>query len=105
MVIHWTKYALKDLNEFYKYSFKNNISNYIETLINDVGNLKTFPKLGHIYTYSHQYIIRKYICKEHIILYYVDGDIIHILVAVHHKQDINKKLNFIKHIIEIDIIN
>lgn len=104
MVIHWTKYALQDLNEFSKFSKKNNIQEYIEKLVKTVGNLKDFPRLGHIYTYSHQNIIRKYVHEEHIILYYVDGDIIHIVVAVHYKQDINKKLNFIKNIIETDII-
>ncbi|MCI9245624.1 MAG: type II toxin-antitoxin system RelE/ParE family toxin [Clostridia bacterium] len=104
MVIHWTKYALQDLKEFSEYSKKNNVQEYIEKLIKSVGNLKEFPKLGHIYTYSQQYIIRKYVHEEHIVLYYVDNNIIHILVAVHHKQDINKKLNFIKNIIETDIV-
>lgn len=99
MVIHWSKYALQDLKEFSQYSYKNNVSEYIENLIKDVGNLKSFPKLGHIYTYSQQCIIRKYVYQEHIILYYIDKDIIHILVAVHYKQDINKKLDFIKNIV------
>lgn len=103
MVIHWTKYALQDLNEFFKYSKKNNTIEYIENLAKSVGILKDFPKLGHIYTYSQQYIIRKYVHAEHIVLYYIDNDVIHIVVSVHYKQDINKKLNFIKNIIETDI--
>jgi len=105
MVIHWTKYALQDLKEFSKYSKKNNAYEYIENLVKNVGAaLRDFPRLGHIYTYAQQYIIRKYVYKEHIILYYLDNDIIHILVAVYHKQDINPKLNFIKRIVETDIM-
>lgn len=52
MVIHWTKYALQDLNDFFRYLQKNSTHKYWENLIVNVGNLKDFPKLGHIYTYS-----------------------------------------------------
>lgn len=104
MVIHWTKYALQDLNDFYVYSKKNNTYKYIEDLIKNVSTLKDFPKLGHVYTYTQHFIIRKYVYKEHIILYYVENNIIHILVSVHYKEDINKKISMIKNIIKSDII-
>lgn len=104
MVVRWNKYALQDLEKYAKYSKKSNISEYIESLVKNINNLKYSPRLGHIYTYSKQYIIRKYVYKEHTVLYCIDKDTIHILVVINHKQDINKKLKFIKSIIEKDII-
>lgn len=104
MVVRWNKYALQDLKEYSKYSKKANVYEYIENLVKNINTLKDSPNLGRIYTYAKQYIIRKYVYKEHIILYCVDKDTIHILVVVHHKQDITKKLEYIKSIIETDII-
>ena len=96
MVIQWTTSSVDDLKNFKNYSKSSNINLYISKLVRYTDNLIDQPKLGKIYLYTKGYIVRQLIYQKHKIFYYVDEDTIHILSVVHHKQNPQDKINFIK---------
>lgn len=96
MVIHWSNSAIQDLKDFKEYSLKNNINDYILELVQFVDILKEQQKLGKIFIYTNNTIVRQLIHNEHKIFYYVDKDTIHILSVIHHRQDIKRKIEYIK---------
>ena len=96
MVINWTNPAVKDLKEFRDYTLKTNPSDYIFKLIETVDLLTSNPKSGKIFFYSNKHIVRQLIYKEHRIPYYIDNETIHIIAVIHHKQDIKRKIKYIK---------
>lgn len=95
MVINWTRPAIRDLKDFKEYSLTNT-SDYILELTKNVNLLIEQPKLGKIFIYSNPHIIRQFIHKQHRIFYYLDNDTIYILAILHHKQNVTKKINYIK---------
>ena len=107
MVIKWTKPALSDLNNFKSISKKNNVSKYIKKLFEYSHQLADNPELGHPYKYFRKVIVRKLVYEEHSIFYIIDkkNNIIYILAVVHHRQDINKKLNAIATFLKKNIKN
>ena len=96
MVVRWHKTALEDLKDFFEVTKLYNPKDYIQKLVNYVNALTEQPNLGKIYLYIHGSIIRQLIYKEHKIFYYIDNNQINILTVVHHRQDINSKIEYIK---------
>lgn len=96
MVMHWSNSAIQDLKDFKEYSLKNNTDEYILELIHFVDILKEQPKIGKIFLYVSNTIIRQLIHNEHRIFYYIDTDVIHVLAVTHHRQDIERKIEYIK---------
>lgn len=98
MVVRWHKTAMNDLKEFFEVTKLNNPKDYIQQLISYVNNLSEQPNLGKIYLYIHGFIIRQLIYKDHKIFYYNDNENnqINVLSVVHYRQDIKKKINYIK---------
>ena len=96
MVVKWENNAIQDLKEFKSISQLSNVNNYILDIVNYVNTLSEYPKLGKIYLYIQGKIIRQLIYKEHKIFYYLDDEIIHVLTVIHHRQDTQTKINFVK---------
>lgn len=96
MVINWTNPAIQDLKDFKQYTLMSNTNDYISDLIDSVNLLTYQPKLGKIYFYTNNCIIRQLIHEQHRIFYYIDKNTIHIVAAIHHRQDVKKKIDFIK---------
>lgn len=98
MVIKWEKSAIQDLQEFHSITRKTYIETkkYILKLVQFASDLEELPNLGKIYTYVNGILIRKIIYKNHSIFYYVEGEIIHIIAVIHHKQNIKEKIKYIK---------
>lgn len=69
---------------------------YILRLVESTNLLTDYPKLGKIYFYNDGYTIRKLIHEKHIILYYINNDIIHIIAVIHHKQESKRRIDYIK---------
>lgn len=96
MVVKWEKASKQDLKDFKNYSKSSNINEYITMLVRYVDDLAEQPYLGKIYLYTKGYIVRQLIYEKHKIFYYIEGDIIHIVAVIHHKQDVREKIKFIK---------
>lgn len=96
MVVEWTTPAVQDLKDFRKITKMSNSSKYIFNLVNYVSLLSEQPHLGKIYFYTHNHIIRQLIYKQHRIFYYIDKNTIYILTVVHHRQNIQYKIKYIK---------
>lgn len=96
MQLHLTEYALQDLECFAKYTKKIEPYKYIDGLWKIITQLNFFPKLGKEYCYIKAHMLRKLVYKEHIIFYYIRDEIVYILAIVHHRQNINSKINIIK---------
>ena len=96
MVIIWSDSSINDLKEFKECSQKSDPNKYIFSLVDYVNNLPNHPRLGKIYSYINETIIRQLIYREHKIYYYIEEDSIHILSIVHHRQDMRTRINYIK---------
>lgn len=96
MVIIWSTSAINDLKDFKEYTKKSDSNEYILELINYADSLISNPRLGKIYSYVNETIIRQLIYKEHKIYYYIYDDNIHILALIHHRQDVKTRINYIK---------
>lgn len=96
MVINWTNPAIQDLKDFAVYTQMSNVTDYIICLVESVNLLTGQPKLGKIFTYTNKYIIRQLIHEKHRIFYYIDDNIINIIAIIHHKQDVKRKIDYIK---------
>ena len=96
MVVIWTTSAIEDLKEFKEYTQQSNSNVYIIELISYVDTLINNPRLGKIYSYINEIIVRQLIYREHKIYYYSEDDKIHILAVVHHRQDMKTRINYIK---------
>ena len=96
MVINWSSSAIDDLKEFKEYTKKSDSNKYILELIHYADNLITNPRLGKIYSYVNETIVRQLVYREHKIYYYIDDNKIHILTIVHHCQDMKTRINYIK---------
>ena len=96
MVVIWSTSAIGDLKEFKEYTQQSNSNAYILELISYVDTLIDNPRLGKIYSYINEIIIRQLIYREHKIYYYIEDDKIHILAIVHHRQDMKTRINYIK---------
>lgn len=100
MVVKWEKTSKEDLKDFKNYSKSSNVNEYITNMVKYVDDLSKNPYLGKIYLYTKGYIVRQLIHEKHKIYYYIDGDVIHIIAVVHHKQNMQEKIRFIKNIIK-----
>lgn len=96
MVINWTNIAVQDLKEFKQITKMIKPEEYIIRLVTYVDSLIKFPRLGRIYVYCSGFIVRQLIFEQHRIFYYINNDTIHILTVIHHRQDINKRIEFLK---------
>ena len=96
MVIEWTNPAIQDLKEFKENSKIIDTTGYILKLVQYVKTLSEFSRLGKIYFYTKGYIIRQLVYQKHRIFYYINDNTIYILAIVHHRQDIQKKIRYIK---------
>ena len=96
MVIKWSNIAIQDLKDFKSITKMNDVNEYLINLVKSIEYLKDYPKLGKVFLYSKGTLVRQYIHEQHKILYYIENDTIHIIAIIHHKQDIKKKINFIK---------
>lgn len=98
MVIIWSNFAKNNLRDYLRNSHrqKNNVSNYIKSLVNYVQNLIYFNSLGKVLYYYHSIEIRQLLYKQHRILYYISNQEIHILAILHTSQNLKTTLKFIK---------
>lgn len=96
MEINWTSPSIRDLRDFYNITKKSDSKYYIQKLIKQINLLKDQPLSGKIFFYTNKHIIRQIIIGEHKVLYYINGDIIHILAVVHFRQNIKEKFKYIK---------
>ena len=96
MVVKWTSLAIQDLKDFREVTKISRPTEYIIKLVQYVDFLKEQPRLGRIYFYTRGFIIRQLIYDKHRIFYYINEDTINILSVVHHRQDIQKKIDYIK---------
>ena len=96
MVIIWSNPAIDDLKKFKEITKKIRPDEYLNNLISYVEDLTLNSKLGKIYTYIQETIIRQLIYKEHKIYYYVENEKIHILAVIHSKENSKERLNYIK---------
>ena len=96
MVIKWKKTSKQDLKDFKNYSKSPNINEYLIKLIKYTDNLVEQPFLGKIYLYTKGHIVRQLIYEEHKIYYYIDEDVIHIIAIVHHRQNMQARVKYIK---------
>ncbi len=98
MVVRWEKTSIQDLKDFKNHSKFSNINAYITKMVSYVDNLAEQPLLGKLYLYTKGYIVRQLIYKKHKIFYYIEEDIIHIIAIIHHRQNVQEKIKFIKNI-------
>lgn len=96
MVIIWSNPAINDLKEFKEITKKPNPNEYLNNLITYAEDLTLNPRLGKIYSYVQETIIRQLIYKEHKIYYYIENEEIHILAVIHSKENSKERLNYIK---------
>lgn len=96
MVIIWTTPAVTDLENYKNNTKKTNFKEYLKSLVEYVDDLKLNPRLGKVYTYVQGTIIRQLIYREHKIYYSINDENIHILVAIHSRQDTKQRLKYIK---------
>lgn len=96
MVINWTNPAISDLESFKRTTKMNMATEYIKELVESTNLLLDYPRLGKIYIYTNTHIVRQLIHNQHKIFYYIDEDVINIVAIIHFKQDINKRINYIK---------
>lgn len=97
MVINWTKSAIVDLKNFNETTKKIHPTKYINELVQYANNLLDNPRLGKVYSYINENIIRKLVFKDHIIYYYISNDTeIFILAVIHHLENTKNRINYIK---------
>lgn len=97
MVINWTKSAIVDLKNFNETTKKIHPIKYINELVQYTNNLLDNPRLGKVYSYINENIIRKLVFKDHIIYYYISNDTeIFILAVIHHLENTKNRINYIK---------
>ena len=96
MVIIWTSPAVNDLRNVFEFSKKSHPEKYLNNLTRYVEDLKLNPRLGKIYTYVQETIVRQLIYKEHKIYYYVKNESIYILAVIHSREDTKQRIKIIK---------
>lgn len=96
MVIKWNNMAIQDLKDFKSITKMSNVNEYLINLVKNIDYIKDYPKLGKAYFYLKGILVRQFIHEQHKILYYIENETIHIIAVIHHKQDIKRKINFIK---------
>ena len=100
MVIVWSNSAMNDLKNFKEFAQKSDPVKYILSLIDYVDNLMNNPKLGKIYSYVNETIIRQLIYQEHKVYYFIDDKQIHILSIVHYRENTKNRINSIKKLLK-----
>ena len=96
MVVIWSNPAINDLKKIKEITKKSNPDEYLNNLVTYVKDLILNPRLGKIYSYTQETIIRQLIYKEHKIYYYIENEEIHILAVIHSKENSKERLNYIK---------
>ncbi len=97
MVVIWSNPAIDDLKKFKEITKKTEPDEYLSNLVTYVEDLSLNPRLGKIYIYIQETIIRQLIYKEHKIYYYIEkNDKIHILAVVHSKENTKQRISYIK---------
>ena len=96
MVVIWSNPAIDDLKKFKEITKKTKPDEYLNNLVAYVKDLTFNSRLGKIYIYVQETIIRQLIYKEHKIYYYVENEKIHILAVIHSKENSKERLNYIK---------
>lgn len=96
MVVIWSNPAIGDLKKFKEITKKTKPDEYLNNLVTYVEDLILNPRLGKIYSYVQETIIRQLIYKKHKIYYYIENEEIHILAVIYSKENSKERLNYIK---------
>jgi len=96
MVVIWSNSAIDDLKEFKVITKKTEPDEYLSNLVTYVEDLSLNPRLGRIYIYIQETIIRQLIYKEHKLYYYIENEEIHILAVIHSKENTKQRIEYIK---------
>ncbi len=96
MVIIWSDFAKRNLQNYIKFSKLSSPNTYIEELVNTVHILEDNPRAGKELNFDKNREIRQLIYKMHRIIYLVIDKEIYILTVLHANQDLQTTINSIK---------
>ena len=92
MKIVWTEPAVDDLHNLHGYIAKDSevyATNFVERVIDAVGNLSEYPRLGRVVPEADEETIREVLYRSYRIVYRIHGERIEILAVVHGHRDLN----------------